>query len=55
MEGIFMETKTKEKIIDALEDKKILECPICNKNWGEYSGNYDELCDKHYLEIEPTN
>jgi len=46
--------ETKEKIIDALEDKKISKCLVCESGWGSYNGNYDELCDKHYLEVEPT-
>jgi len=29
-------------------------CPVCNEGWKGYGGNYDELCNKHYLEIEPT-
>jgi hypothetical protein len=29
-------------------------CPVCKYGWKGYRGNYDELCDKHYLQIEPT-
>jgi len=30
------------------------KCPVCESGWDVYGGNYDSLCDKHYLEIEPT-
>lgn len=29
-------------------------CPVCKYGWKSYHGDYDKLCDKHYLEIEPT-
>lgn len=46
---------TKQKIIEALEDEKVSKCSVCGFGWKSYKGNYDELCNKHYLEIEPTN
>jgi len=33
-----------------MEDK----CIVCEEDWKSYSGDYDSLCDEHYLEIEPT-
>jgi hypothetical protein len=31
-----------------------MSCPVCENGWSSYGGDYDSLCDKHYLEIEPT-
>jgi len=48
----------KEEILDALEDKDEgvpKKCSVCGGGWDNYSGGYDGLCNKHYLEIEPTN
>lgn len=49
----------KEEILDALEDKKdggvLKKCSVCGSSWKSYDGDYDLLCNKHYLEIEPTN
>lgn len=30
------------------------ECSVCKGGWKAYTGDYDILCDKHYLEAEPT-
>ncbi len=46
--------ETKEKIIEALENEEISKCPVCEVGWKGYGGNYDELCNEHYTEIEPT-
>ena len=27
-------------------------CVVCESGWKAYTGNYDELCDDHYLEAE---
>ena len=53
---ILYEEKEKEikETLKELEKPKENNCPVCINGWKGYSGNYDELCNKHYLEIEPT-
>ena len=46
--GIKPENYYREKIDES-------ECPVCRDGWNNYKGNYDDLCNKHYLEIEPTS
>ena len=51
----------KGRDVDRIE-KKLMQkafpkkqgCIVCKHGWKAYRGNYDELCDKHYLRIEPT-
>ena len=31
------------------------KCQVCVDGWETYKGNYDDLCDKHYLESEPKD
>jgi hypothetical protein len=33
---------------------KKTECIVCKEGWGSYKGNYDALCNKHYLIAEGT-
>ena len=49
---IIEEIDDKEKVDIFNEDDN--ECPVCKYGWEGYRGNYDELCDKHYLEAEPS-
>ena len=44
-----------DRLKELHEEKKDREsCVVCQEgSWDNYSGDYDSLCSKHYLEIEP--
>jgi len=51
-----MATKKQRKYttMEAKTKKVVVDCPVCINGWNGYGGDYDSLCDKHYLEIEPN-